>query len=161
MMLEAQFGSEISPIVRPRIPASNTQSNGTTNGKAETETGTEQPTPPAAKTANEKSNSQPEHKDKLINGKDDETATMSEQELAEIARLQSMGIPVPGIEIRVDKHVAHIWLEMLEVECSNNVLRDRVKMVVERAMETVSGMWALGRPTSSGSSPVAATNGKG
>jgi cleavage and polyadenylation specificity factor subunit 3 len=53
-----------------------------------------------------------------------------------------MGIPVPGIEIKVDKHVARVWLEDLEVECANPVLRDRIRVVVERAVETVAGLWA-------------------
>ncbi|KAJ5188202.1 Pre-mRNA 3'-end-processing endonuclease polyadenylation factor C-term [Penicillium cf. griseofulvum] len=63
-------------------------------------------------------------------------------EAAELDRLITMGIPVPGIEIRVDKHIARVWLEDLEVECANPVLRDRIRVVVERAIETVAGLWA-------------------
>jgi Pre-mRNA 3''-end-processing endonuclease polyadenylation factor C-term. len=63
-------------------------------------------------------------------------------EAAELDRLITMGVPVPGIEIRVDKHVARVWLEDLEVECANPVLRDRIRVVVERAIETVAGLWA-------------------
>ncbi|KAJ5826514.1 Pre-mRNA 3'-end-processing endonuclease polyadenylation factor C-term [Penicillium robsamsonii] len=63
-------------------------------------------------------------------------------EAAELDRLITMGIPVPGIEIRVDKHIARVWLEDLEVECTNPVLRDRIRVVVERAIETVAGLWA-------------------
>lgn len=63
-------------------------------------------------------------------------------EAAELDRLITMGIPVPGIEIRVDKHIARVWLEDLEVECANPILRDRVRVVVERAVETVAGLWA-------------------
>lgn len=48
---------------------------------------------------------------------------------------------MPGLEIRVDKHVARVWLETLEVECGSAVLRDRVRVVVERAVETVAGLW--------------------
>lgn len=66
----------------------------------------------------------------------------SDIEAAELNRLITMGIPVPGIEIRVDKHVARVWLEDLEVECANAVLRDRIRVVVERAIETVAGLWA-------------------
>ncbi|KAJ5712109.1 Endoribonuclease ysh1 [Penicillium malachiteum] len=107
MMLEAQFGSEISPIERPRVPA-------------ELVTGTEDA---------------------------DEAAEINEEriadiESAELDRLHALGIPVPGIEIKVDKHVARVWLETLEVECSNAVLRDRVRIVVERAVETIAGLWA-------------------
>ncbi|KAJ5704264.1 Endoribonuclease ysh1 [Penicillium malachiteum] len=107
MMLEAQFGSEISPIERPRVPA------------------------------------------ELFNGTEDadEAAEINEEriadiESAELDRLHALGIPVPGIEIKVDKHVARVWLETLEVECSNAVLRDRVRIVVERAVETIAGLWA-------------------
>jgi cleavage and polyadenylation specificity factor subunit 3 len=67
---------------------------------------------------------------------------VSDIEAAETDRLIAMGIPVPGIEIKVDKHVARVWLEDLEVECANPVLRDRIRVVVERAVETVAGLWA-------------------
>ena len=66
---------------------------------------------------------------------------MADLEAAELERLHSIGIPVPGVEIQVDKHVAKVWLETLEVECSYGVLRDRVKAVVERAVETVAPLW--------------------
>jgi len=62
-------------------------------------------------------------------------------EAEEIERLHSLGIPVPGIEIRFDKHVAKVWLETLEVECASSILRERVKAVVERAVETVAPLW--------------------
>ncbi|KAI1936200.1 endoribonuclease ysh1 [Ophidiomyces ophidiicola] len=71
--------------------------------------------------------------------KDDDIEDIEE---AELLRLQTLGIPVPGIEITVDKHVARVWLETLEVECSYPVLRDRVRVVVERAAETVADMWS-------------------
>ncbi|KAF9887386.1 endoribonuclease ysh1 [Aspergillus nanangensis] len=123
MMLEAQFGSDIAPIERPRLP-SNLLSNGT------------------AKSADEEKtpNGETEHDD------EDKTAELEEIELA---RLHGLGIPVPGIEIRVDKHLARVWLEDLEVECGNAVLRDRVRVVIERAVETVAGMWTEGRPPAS------------
>lgn len=66
----------------------------------------------------------------------------SAEEKAELARLHEVGIPVPGILIKVDKLEAKVWLEDLVVECSNAVLRDRVGKVVERAVECVSGLWA-------------------
>ncbi|KAL2853335.1 cleavage and polyadenylation specifity factor, 73 kDa subunit [Aspergillus pseudoustus] len=120
MMLEAQFGSEIAPIERPRLPLtgdSQTVTNGTAKSDAETASS--------------------ETKDL----RDD--ATIAKLEAAELARLQALGIPVPGIEIKVDKHVARVWLEDLEVECTNAVLRDRVRVVIERAVETVASMWSL------------------
>lgn len=66
-------------------------------------------------------------------------------EAEETERLHSIGIPVPGLEIQVDKHVAKVWLETLEVECTSSILRDRVKAVVERAVETVAPLWTKGR----------------
>ncbi|KAJ6111242.1 Endoribonuclease ysh1 [Penicillium sp. IBT 16267x] len=106
MMLEMQFGSDIAPIERPRVPA-----------------------------------------DLAIGPTDGDEADPSEErvadiESAELERLHALGIPVPGIEIKVDKHVARVWLENLEVECANAVLRDRVRIVVERAVETIAGLWA-------------------
>ncbi|WPH03292.1 Metallo-hydrolase/oxidoreductase [Acrodontium crateriforme] len=66
----------------------------------------------------------------------DEIATTKE-----LARLQSLGLPVPGLKIRVDKAVAKLWLEGLVVECANKTLGDRVRAVVERAVETISVVW--------------------
>ena len=65
-----------------------------------------------------------------------------ENEKEEIQRLHAMGIPVPGIEIKVDKMLAKVWLEDLEVECTNRVFGDRVRAVVERAVEVTAPLWA-------------------
>ncbi|KAL4900372.1 hypothetical protein BDW74DRAFT_162191 [Aspergillus multicolor] len=130
MMLEAQFGSDIAPIERPRLPTTNTNED-STPAKSESE--------------------QPES-----GSEDTEPDTFSNHELAELARLQALGIPVPGIQIKVDKHVARVWLEDLEVECANAVLRDRVRVVIERAVETVASMWSVGKVSSK-----AVTNGNG
>jgi len=62
-------------------------------------------------------------------------------EAAELARLHALGIPVPGLEIAVDKAVAKVWLENLEVECSARGLADRIRAVIERAVETVAPLW--------------------
>lgn len=67
---------------------------------------------------------------------------MSAQDKSELKRLHALGIPVPGLEIRFDKYVAKVWLEDLEVECASAALRARVKAVVERGVECVSGLWA-------------------
>jgi cleavage and polyadenylation specificity factor subunit 3 len=66
---------------------------------------------------------------------------LSAEDKAELKRLHNLGIPVPGVEIKFDKWVAKVWLEDLDVECANNALRARVKAVVERGVETVSGLW--------------------
>lgn len=78
----------------------------------------------------------PKKKSTIHDGDDDEVAREKE-----IARLHALGIPVPGLEIRVDKLVATVWLEDLEVECSMRSFGDRVKAVVERAVETVAPLW--------------------
>lgn len=70
----------------------------------------------------------------------DETG-QAEAEAAELKRLHGLGIPVPGLEIRVDKAVAKVWLEKLDVECGNKTLGDRVRAVVERAVDTVAPLW--------------------
>ncbi|KAG8529010.1 endoribonuclease ysh1 [Bacidia gigantensis] len=114
MFLEAQFGENIAPIAKPRIVFKQ-------GGK----------------------------KEGMHNGvkAEEEEEELGEEELAdleaeELERLHSIGVPVPGVEIKVDKMVAKVWLEDLEVECSQATLKDRVKAVVERAVETVSPLWA-------------------
>jgi cleavage and polyadenylation specificity factor subunit 3 len=67
---------------------------------------------------------------------------ISPEDKAELKRLHALGIPVPGIEIKFDKYVAKVWLEDLEIECKSQALRARVKAVVERGVETVSGLWS-------------------
>lgn len=70
-----------------------------------------------------------------------ESPDFSPEEIAELTRLHSLGIPVPGISITVDKLVARVWLEGLRVECAGSaVLRDRVGRVVQRAVECLSGL---------------------
>lgn len=73
-----------------------------------------------------------------IGKEEDETR---EAEKVELERLHKAGIPVPGVEIKVDKMVAKVWLENLEVECANRVFGDRVRAVVERAVEIVAPLW--------------------
>lgn len=50
-------------------------------------------------------------------------------------------LPVPGLKIQVDKHVATVWLDDLTVECGSAPLRDRIKAVVERGAECVAPLW--------------------
>lgn len=70
------------------------------------------------------------------------TPTVSPEDKAELRRLHNLGIPVPGIEIKFDKYAARVWLEDLEVECAHKTLKARIKAVVDRGVETVSGLWA-------------------
>ncbi|EME47614.1 hypothetical protein DOTSEDRAFT_146416 [Dothistroma septosporum NZE10] len=67
--------------------------------------------------------------------------TEEKMEAREVARLHAAGVPVPGLEIRVDQHRAKVWLEKLEVECANSALKARIKAVVERAVEVVAPLW--------------------
>ncbi|KAE8164887.1 beta-lactamase-like protein [Aspergillus tamarii] len=140
MMLEAQFGSEISPIERPRLPTAQL-TNGAAKNEASAQMSAAEQTPK-------------EEEEREDDDDDDDDERLAELEAAELARLHALGIPVPGIEIRVDKHVARVWLEDLEVECANAVMRDRVRVVIERAVETVASMWAEGPP------PATITNGE-
>ncbi|KAJ4422341.1 endoribonuclease ysh1 [Gnomoniopsis sp. IMI 355080] len=59
----------------------------------------------------------------------------------ELDRLHRIGIPVPGIAIKVDKMTAKVWLEDLEVESNHKAFGDRVRSVVERAVETIAPLW--------------------
>ncbi|KAI9838058.1 MAG: endoribonuclease ysh1 [Sarea resinae] len=120
LFLEAQFGTSVIPIERPKLPLKETKSaTSTSNGiKAES------PEP-----------------------SEEEEESIDDLEAEELDRLHQLGIPVPGVEITVDKHVARVWLEHLDVECSYGVLRDRVKAVVERAVETVAPLWSAHQKT--------------
>ncbi len=113
MFLEEQFGQGIVPIETPKLNVGATKTERINNGVEEEATDND--------------------------SEDDDTETA---EAEERARLAALGIPVPGLEIQVDKHVAKLWLETLEGECPNNVLRDRVR-AVERAVETVAPLWTV------------------
>ena len=115
MFLEAQFGPLITPITKPKIL----------------------PKPPKPTLDGDGIKNEPE-------GEAEEFG-MEDVEAEEMERLHSIGIPVPGVEIRVDKQVVKVWMETLEVECASNVLRERVKAVVERAVETIAPLWGKRR----------------
>lgn len=75
--------------------------------------------------------------------KEDDASSEDEEtsQNQELERLHKIGIPVPGVEIKVDKSVAKVWLEDLEVECANRILEDRVRRVVERAVEVTAPLF--------------------
>lgn len=76
---------------------------------------------------------------------DDEEEDTSFEVQFELDRLADLGVPFPGVEVHVDKHVVKVWLETLEVECTTSaVLRDRVKRIVDNAVEIVAPMWSAG-----------------
>jgi cleavage and polyadenylation specificity factor subunit 3 len=118
MFLEAQFGADnISPIALPKL------------------TGKKPLTPKSLSTIQDDEGADREES----TGEDDELEALQKQE---IERLHQIGIPVPGVEIKVDKMVAKVWLEDLDVECANRVFGDRVRAVVERAVEVSAPLWA-------------------
>jgi cleavage and polyadenylation specificity factor subunit 3 len=120
MLLEAQFGSEaLAPIEIPRMVPTLTATTISQYTKA-------------LKSSDSEADS-----DDMSESEGD----IKELQDNELDRLHMLGIPVPGIEVKVDKMVAQIWLEDLEVECANKIFGDRVRVVVEKAVESVASLW--------------------
>lgn len=116
MFLETQFGADnITPIAMPKMPS-----------KALF--------PPASPAAIKEEEGTPE-------ASGDGDTELEALQKVELERLHGIGIPVPGVEIKVDKMVAKVWLEDLEVECANRVFGDRVRAVVDRAAEVTAPLW--------------------
>ncbi|KAH8599594.1 beta-lactamase-like protein [Bisporella sp. PMI_857] len=90
MFLEAQFGADnLTPIATPKtIP-------GTGAGRPPA-------SPPAIKNESQD----------VSDGSEDEEQDVASLQREEIERLHKIGIPVPGVEIKVDKMVAKVWLEI-------------------------------------------------
>ena len=75
-----------------------------------------------------------------ING--DKSQQSEQQDIDEMGKkVDNVDIPIPGLEIKVDNHKAVIWLDTLQMECKYKPLEGRVKAVVERGVEVVSGLW--------------------
>ena len=72
---------------------------------------------------------------------EDGAKALAARQAAELDRLHRLGIPVPGVLIKVDKMEARVWLEDLEIECAQKVFADRVRAVVERAVEVTAPLW--------------------
>ncbi|KAF4123870.1 cleavage and polyadenylation specificity factor subunit 3 [Geosmithia morbida] len=127
--LEAQFGADnVAPVETPKLaPAP---------GPAPTPAGSAAAaaaTDAVAKTEDEEGQDIMD----MERGGDQE----EDRQKKEIERLHKIGIPVPGVSISVDRMHATVWLERLEVECNNKVFADRVKAVVERAVEVTAPLW--------------------
>ncbi|KAJ4199692.1 endoribonuclease ysh1 [Fusarium falciforme] len=112
--LEAQFGQDnVAPVATPKLPP--TPKEEAPEGKVKDEDAMEED--------------------------GDEDSQLEERQRKEIERLHKIGIPVPGVSIKVDRLTATVWLEDLEVECNNKVFADRVRAVVERAVEVTAPLW--------------------
>lgn len=127
MFLEAQFGADnVAPIEEPKLP----------------------PVPkdtPKKKELTDGEGGDASMED-AADGEGQEEAE-EERELearkrAELERLHRLGIPVPGVAIKVDKMAAKVWLEDLDVECGHKAFADRVRSVVDRAVEVTAPLWA-------------------
>lgn len=85
------------------------------------------------------------HTDEVNGDVKDEDDVAPQAALAtELARLHALGIPVPGLKVKVDKMIATVWLEKMEVEGGEGAAKsflDRVKAVVDRAVDTIAPMW--------------------
>jgi cleavage and polyadenylation specificity factor subunit 3 len=114
--LEAQFGADnVAPVENPKLPSLPT---------------------PALSTSAEAGDDDGDE----VKKEEDEDGLQARRD-EEIRRLHKIGIPVPGVCITVDKMVATVWLEDLGVECNNKVFADRVRAVVERAVEITAPLW--------------------
>ncbi len=117
MFLEAQFGADnVTPIAIPKLPSALLGTSPTLKDEA------------AEENASDVS--------------EDDEKELELMQRKEIERLHKIGIPVPGVEIKVDKHVAKVWLEDLEVECPSKIFAERVRAVVESAVEVTAPLWA-------------------
>ncbi|KAI0484456.1 beta-lactamase-like protein [Xylariaceae sp. FL0804] len=135
LFLEAQFGADaVAPVATPKLePLAKKDSSG--NKKARKEAGAE---------PDDDDDDDGEDDDASMELSDDgeeEERLLELRQRAEVERLHRLGIPVPGVTIKVDKMVATVWLEDLQVECAQKVFADRVKAVVERAAEVTAPLW--------------------
>jgi cleavage and polyadenylation specificity factor subunit 3 len=119
MFLEAQFGADnVNPIAIPKLDAQRAVTGSSATIKDEGD------------------------EDGASEGSEDEERELEILQRREIERLHKIGIPVPGVEIKIDKNVAKVWLEDLEIDCPNRMLAERVRVVVERAVEVTAPLWA-------------------
>jgi cleavage and polyadenylation specificity factor subunit 3 len=130
MFLEAQFGADnVSPIADPKHPPPTSTTHSATTP------------PPKSDTTDDNNNNSDTAMNISSPSPSEEERDQQQRQAAELARLHRLGIPVPGVRIRVDKMEASVWLEGLEVECGNRVFADRVRAVVERAVEVGAPLW--------------------
>ncbi|KAI1330694.1 cleavage and polyadenylation specifity factor [Xylariaceae sp. FL0255] len=122
LFLEAQFGADaVSPVAMPKLPPLIRDKK--------------------AKQSDGEDGADSDASMELSDDEEEEERLLELRQKTELERLHKIGIPVPGILIKVDKIVATVWLEDLEVECNQKVFADRVKAVVERAVEVTAPLW--------------------
>lgn len=123
LFLEAQFGADaVAPVALPKLPPLTKDNKPKKIG--------------AGDSADSDASME------LSDDEEEEERLLELRQKTELERLHKIGIPVPGVIITVDKMVATVWLEDLEVECSQRVFADRVRAVVERAVEVTAPLWA-------------------
>jgi cleavage and polyadenylation specificity factor subunit 3 len=143
--LEAQFGADnVAPVEDPKLPPLPATSPSPKEEKKEEED--EEAVKEEEHTNGDENGTEAKAEDMDVDDKADEDEDEAKQQLQErqhkeIARLHKLGIPVPGVSIKVDKMIATVWLEDLDVECNNKVFADRVRAVVERAVEVTAPLW--------------------
>ncbi len=121
MFLEAQFGADnVSPIAEPKLPPLPRD-------------------PKKALAANENVDSDASME--VSDDEQEERRLLKLRQKTELERLHRVGIPVPGVFIKVDKMEAKVWLEDLGIECGHKVFSDRVRAVVELAIEVTAPLW--------------------
>ncbi|KAH6688580.1 endoribonuclease YSH1 [Plectosphaerella plurivora] len=116
MIVENQFGADnVNPVADPKLPPLD-----------------EDETMQDADSKNEDDDTDPEAA---------KQERLEARRRAELERLHKIGIPVPGIHIKVDKMEATVWLENLEVECAHKAFADRVSRICDRAAEITAPLW--------------------
>lgn len=128
MFLEAQFGADnVSPIEEPKLPPvpEYTKKKEVTDGDG------------GDASMEDAADGEGKEEDE-----GEEERELEARKRVELERLHRLGIPVPGVAIKVDKMAAKVWLEDLEVECGHKAFADRVRSVVDRAVEVTAPLWA-------------------
>ncbi|KAI0900567.1 beta-lactamase-like protein [Annulohypoxylon nitens] len=122
LFLEAQFGADaLTPVATPKLPPLIKDKK--------------------PKKSEDDDDAASDASMELSDDGEEEERLQELRQQTELERLHKIGIPVPGVTIKVDKMVATVWLEDLEVECNHKAFADRVKAVVERAVEVTAPLW--------------------
>lgn len=142
LFLEAQFGGDnVSPVEKPKLPPL-VKDEGASKALPEAKADAGEEAPKKEEEEEKEEGDAAAKKEEEGDGEEEDEGKLLElREKTELERLHKLGIPVPGVTIKVDKMVATVWLEDLEVECSNRVFADRVRAVVERAAEITAPLW--------------------